>query len=147
MISSQGSMGRVFTLRLEDGDRIPECIERFAAEQGIEAAFCSLVGGIDNGNLVVGPEDGTAETLTPMFHTVHGAHEAVAVGAIFSNIEGKPILHMHAALGREEATTTGCVRPGLDVWTVAEVVLMEILGTDMVRKHDPKIGLELLGKA
>ena len=147
MISSQGTLGRIFTLRLEDGDRIPQCIEQFAAEQGIKAAFCSLVGGIDNGNLVVGPEDGDAETLTPMLHTVHGAHEAVAVGAIFSNAEGRPILHMHAALGREETTKTGCIRPGLDVWTVVEVILMEILGTDMVRKHDPKIGLELLGKA
>ena len=147
MQASQGTVGRVFTLRLEDGDRIPECIERFAAEQGVKAAFCSLVGGIDNGNLVVGPEDGDAEALTPMLRTVRGAHEAVAVGALFSNTEGRPILHMHAALGRGESTITGCVRPGLDIWTVAEVILMELLDTDMVRKYDPNIGLELLGKA
>lgn len=146
MLVSQGSLGRVFTLRLEDGDRIPECIERFAAEQGLKAAFCSLVGGVGGGRLVAGPEDGEVAPPLPVLHTIDGVHEIVAVGAIFPDTEGRPVLHMHGSLGRGKSSKTGCIRPGLDVWTVAEVVLLEITGSELVRKWDSKLGLELLTK-
>ena len=41
----------------------------------------------------------------------------------------------------------GCVRPGLDVWKIFEVVLIEITGTDLTRARDPETGFELLGRA
>jgi len=36
MKACEGHIGRVFVIRLEDGDMVPECIERFAAEKGID---------------------------------------------------------------------------------------------------------------
>lgn len=143
---SEGTLGRIFTLRLENGERIPDVIEQFAKEHDIKRAYCTLLGGIDGGNLVVGPEDGAATNITPLLHPVDGAHEAAAVGTIFPDENGTPMLHMHAALGRDGKTRTGCIRPGLDTWLVGEVVIMEIIGNDMVRKIDPKTGLKLLNK-
>lgn len=143
---SEGSIGRVFTLRLEDDERIPDCIEQFAKEKKIKAAFCTMIGGIDDGSIVVGPEDGNAPTLNPMLHAISGAHEASAVGTLFQNEEGRPVLHMHAALGRDGKTRMGCIRPGLNVWLVGEVIIMEILNTNMLRKFDEKSGFELLSK-
>ena len=35
MKASEGKIGRVFVVRLEDGDVVPDCIERFAAEKSI----------------------------------------------------------------------------------------------------------------
>jgi predicted DNA-binding protein with PD1-like motif len=35
----KGSIGRVFALRLEEGDRLPDTLEAFAREQSIEAAM------------------------------------------------------------------------------------------------------------
>jgi predicted DNA-binding protein with PD1-like motif len=40
----QGSLGRVFALRLEEGDRLPDTLEAFAKEQAIQAAMVIYVG-------------------------------------------------------------------------------------------------------
>lgn len=143
---SQGSIGRVFTLRLEDGERVPDVIEQFAKEHDIKTAMCTLLGGIDKGNIVVGPKDGKAPVIDPILHPINGAHEVLGMGTLFPNEDGEPVLHMHAALGREGRTHTGCIRPGLDVWLVGEVIIMEIQGTDMLRKKEAKSGLALLCK-
>ncbi|WP_319543018.1 PPC domain-containing DNA-binding protein [uncultured Pseudodesulfovibrio sp.] len=143
---SEGTIGRVFTLRLEEGERVPDCIEHFAKEHDIKTAMCTMIGGIDNGNIVVGPKDGKEPIIDPILYPINGAHEVAALGTLFPNEEGKPILHMHAALGRDGKTRTGCIRPGLDVWLVGEVIIMEILNTDMLRKKEPKSGLALLSK-
>ncbi|SOB57859.1 DNA-binding protein [Pseudodesulfovibrio profundus] len=143
---SEGKIGRIFTLRLEDDDRIPDCIEAFAAEKEIKAAMCTMIGGVDKGNIVVGPEDGASSTIAPILHMIDNAHEVAAIGTIIADDEGSPLLHMHAALGRDGKTRTGCIRPGLDVWLVGEVIIMEILNLDMIRKTDPLTGLKLLSK-
>jgi len=81
-----------------------------------------------------------------MLHAIDAAHETAAVGTIFTDEDGAPVLHMHATLGRDGKAKTGCTRPGLDVWLIGEVIIMEILGTDMVRKVDAQSGFKLLEK-
>ncbi|MBI5016467.1 MAG: DNA-binding protein [Deltaproteobacteria bacterium] len=146
MRTAEGTVGRVFVLRLEDGDRIPECIERFAAEKGLLRAFCTLLGGIGEGRLVVGPEDATGRPVVPMTLGLVGVHEIAAVGTLFPAEDGTARLHMHGALGREDETRTGCVRQGVDVWQVAEAVVVEIVGTNLVRKLDPVLGFQVLSE-
>ncbi len=147
MIYSQGSLGRVFVLRLGDGDQIPGAIEAFAREHDITNALCAALGGIESGNLVTGPEDGAIMPPTPMLHPISAVHEAAAVGTLFPDADGAPKLHMHASLGRQDNTATGCVRPGLDVWKILEVVIIELANLDLARKKDPETGFELLDKA
>ena len=72
MIAAEGSVGRVFTLRLEDGDRVPECIEGFAAARGVSRGVCWLVGAVGSGTLVVGPENGEARPVVPAKHVLEG---------------------------------------------------------------------------
>jgi predicted DNA-binding protein with PD1-like motif len=141
---SQGSLGRVFVLRLEDGDRIPDTIESFAAKHDVKRAFCALLGGLGPGRLVVGPVDGGASPVEPMFQAVDNIHEAAAVGTLFPNSQGEPALHMHSALGRGDKSRTGCVRAGLDVWKIAEVVILELTGLSMTRRLDKATGFEIL---
>lgn len=146
MKSAEGRIGRAFVLRLEDGDRIPDCIEQFAKENGIVGALCALLGGIGEGTLVVGPEDGDASPIVPILEHFKSVHEAAAVGTIFLDEENNPRLHMHAALGREGRTRSGCVRTGVDVWKICEVVILEILDTRMVRRLDETTGFQVLSK-
>lgn len=141
---SEGKIGRTFVIRLEDGETVPDCIEEFAGENNISSAVCWLLGGIKSGRLVVGPEDPSSLPPVPMIRPIDDVHEIAAVGTIFSNEEGRPVLHLHGALGRDSHTYTGCSRPGLDIWKIGEVVIMEIHGTDMIRKKDGETGLELL---
>jgi predicted DNA-binding protein with PD1-like motif len=137
--------GRVFILRLEDGEILHESVETFAWKQGIRAAALIVLGGADEGSkLVVGPERPRAAPVTPMEHILAGTSEATGVGTIFPGENGKPILHMHIACGREGSTVTGCVRRGVKVWHVMEIVLWELTGTDAKRVMDPATGFELL---
>ena len=54
---SEASQGRIFVIRLEDGDIVHEAIESFAAEKKIQAGALIIIGGADKtSRLVVGPE-------------------------------------------------------------------------------------------
>ena len=144
MKACEGQMGRVFVVRLEDGDVVPGCIERFAEEKGISVGHAILVGGTGDGEVVVGPWRSEERPPQPISLPVDGAHEVVGVGVLAPSEEGKPILHMHAALGRSGRTMTGCLRPGVKTWLVGEVILYEIVGVDVARVRDEESGFELL---
>ena len=137
--------GRVFVIRLEDGEIVHEEIERFAREQSIRAAALIIVGGADRGStLVVGPQDGESRPVTPLAQVLPDVHEVAGVGTLFPDEEGNPILHMHMACGRKTDTVTGCVRTGVKVWEVMEVILFELAGTTGRRVLDPETGFKLL---
>jgi len=131
-------------IRLEDGDVVPECIERFAEENGVFVGHAILVGGIGAGDVVVGPRRSEERTPTPMLLPIDGAHEVLGVGVLAPGEDGKPVLHIHAALGRAGQTMTGCLRYGVTTWLVGEVILYEILGADVARIKDEQSGFELL---
>ena len=103
-----------------------------------------LVGGIGAGQIVVGPRDSNEMPPEPMLLPVDGAHEVVGVGVLAPGENGKPILHIHAALGRSGSTMTGCLRPGVTTWLVGEVILSEITGADVNRVTEKESGLALL---
>jgi predicted DNA-binding protein with PD1-like motif len=144
MKASEGQPGRVFILRLEDGDVIPECIERFALEKGIMAAQVILVGGIGGGEIVSGPRRSDEMPPESILLPVDSANEVAGLGIIAPDEEGNPVLHIHAALGRAGHAMTGCLRPGVTTWLVAEAIIYEIKGTKAVRKKDIKSGFTLL---
>ena len=144
MKACEGTIGRVFVMRLEDGDVVPACIERFAEEKGISVGHVILVGGIGGGEVVVGPRNSETIPPQPMLLPVDGAHEVVGVGTIAPGGDGKPVLHIHAALGRSGQTMTGCLRPGVTTWLVGEVIIYEIIGADVARVLDKESGFELL---
>jgi predicted DNA-binding protein with PD1-like motif len=135
---SEAKQGRVFVIRLEDGDIIHESIEKFAAEHSIKAAALIAVGGIDAGSrIVVGPKEGRAEEIEPVFHDIEDAHEVAGTGTLFPDDEGKPSLHMHIACGRGTSTETGCIRPGVKVWHILEVILTELTACKARRLPSP----------
>jgi len=137
--------GRIFILRLEDGEILHETIETFARQQGIRSAALIVLGGADAGSrLVVGPREARSSPIVPMEHVLDGTCETTGVGTIFPNAEGKPVLHMHIACGRKDATVTGCVRRGVKVWQVMELILWELTGTDAKRILESATGFELL---
>jgi len=144
MKACEGQIGRVFVIRLEDGDVVPECIERFAEQKGVSVAQAILVGGVGAGDIVVGPRGSKEMPPEPMLLPIDEAHEVVGVGVLAPGKDGKPTLHMHAALGRAGRTMTGCLRQGVTTWLVGEVVLYEILGAKVTRIRDKQSGFELL---
>ncbi|MDZ7758745.1 MAG: PPC domain-containing DNA-binding protein [Desulfovermiculus sp.] len=145
MQAEEVQQGRVFVLRLEHGDIVHQAIEGFARDKGIRGGALIILGGADQGSrLVVGPEDGLARPVTPMQTGLDAAHEVAGTGTIFPNEQGEPVLHMHMACGRGEATRAGCIRSGVQVWQIMEAVLFELIDTKGQRVADPELGFQLL---
>lgn len=144
MKACEGRLGRIFVLRLEDGDEVPGCIERFAAEKQVQVGFALLVGGVAEGEVVVGPRKSSQRPPEPMRLEIEGAHEIGAVGVLAPDESGTPVLHMHGAMGRSGTTLTGCLRSGVKTWLTGEVILYEVVGAAVKRLQDAASGLALL---
>jgi predicted DNA-binding protein with PD1-like motif len=142
---SSAQLGRALVVRLEHGDVVHECIEEAARAEGIARAAVLLLGGAGGGSrIVVGPEDGEAQPVVPMERVLHDVHEMAGAGTIFPDETGRPVLHLHAAFGRDDQVTTGCIRTGVKTWVVAEAVVIELTGSAATRRVDPATGFEVL---
>ena len=145
MRSEECSGGRVFILRLDEGEILHEAVESFAASNNINAAAVTAVGGAGKGSkLVVGPEMPLSSPVVPLFHELDAPHELTGTGTIFLNANGRPVMHMHCSCGREGGSVTGCVRAGVIVWLVMEVVITEMSGCRARRLADGRSGFELM---
>ena len=72
---TQAGLGRVFILRLEDGETVHEEIEKFSQEHSIRAASVTIVGGADkNSRLITGPARGRETGGNKISHRTHGAY-------------------------------------------------------------------------
>jgi len=142
---TEAKQGRIFILRLHQNEILHETIEKFAKEKQVYSALCFFLGGSDDQSKgVVGPKDGKAMPPQPTITLLKGVHEGVGVGTIFADEAGAPKLHMHASFGRNDNAVTGCVRMGVQVWQIGEVVIMELLGSSAKRQKDHKTGFEFL---
>ena len=142
---TEAKPGRIFILRLHQGERLHEVIEKFASQKQVSSALCFFLGGAeDKSKVVVGPKDGKALPPEPMVTLLKGVHEACGVGTIFTDEHGKPELHMHASFGRNDTAVTGCVRMGVDVWQIGEVVILELAGGSAIRAKNKETGFEFL---
>ncbi len=142
---TEANLDRIFILRLHNDEILHEVIEKFAVEKQIKSALCFFLGGAqDKSKVVVGPKDGKAMPPEPMITLLKGVHEGLGVGTIFTDEEGKPKLHMHASFGRNDNTVTGCVRMGVEVWQIGEVVILELAGGTAKREKNKETGFEFL---
>jgi uncharacterized protein len=142
---TEAKLGRIFIMRLHQGERLHEVIEKFAAEKQVLSALCFFLGGAEGkSKVVVGPKDGVVLPPEPMVTLLNGVHEACGVGTIFADEQGKPKLHMHASFGRNDTAVTGCVRMGVEVWQIGEVVILEMTGSKTKRTKNRDTGFEFL---
>lgn len=145
---STAGLGRVFVVRLEDGDVVHKAIEELARREGVQRAVVLVLGGADDGSrLVVGPRDGrppAGQPIEPMERLLDGVHEMAGVGTVFPNDAGRAVLHLHAAFGRDDRVSAGCIRRGVTTWVIGEAVVLELTGSAATRRVDSATGFELL---
>jgi predicted DNA-binding protein with PD1-like motif len=82
--------------------------------------------------------------VVPLERVLRGVHEAAGVGTIFPDDAGRPVLHLHAAFGRDDQTAAGCIRRGVITWVVGEAIVIELLGSAAHRARDQELGFEVL---
>ena len=142
---TEAKLGRIFILRLHQDEVLHEVIEKFASQKNVSSALCFFLGGAeDKSKVVVGPKEGKVCTIDPMVTLLKGVHEAFGVGTIFANEEGKPKLHMHASFGRDNTAVTGCVRKGVNIWLIGEVVIIELTDSTAKRAINKDSSFEVL---
>ena len=142
---STANLGRALVIRLEDGDVVHKCIEEAAQAEGIARAAVILLGGAAGASrVVVGPEEGRADPIVPIGRALFDVHEMVGAGTLLPDESGRPVLHLHAAFGRDDRVLVGCIRAGVTTWVVAEAMVIELVGSDAHRRVDPASGFGLL---
>ncbi len=122
-------------------------IEQFARDQSIAAASLIIIGGADkDSKLIVGPEpeNENGTPVTSLEVVLENVHEIAGAGTLFPDDQGNPVLHLHMACGRKSSTRTGCIRRGVKVWHIMEVILFELLESKGKRVFDPQTGFTLL---
>lgn len=139
---SEGNLGRVFVMRMDDGEDLIAALQRFIQEKSIESGMALFIGALRDGRAVTGPEVAVIPP-TPHFEDFESAWEVFGMATVFPSATG-PMLHIHSALGRGARAITGCIREKATVYLIVEAVLFEFSGLCARRAWDEKTGLHLL---
>jgi predicted DNA-binding protein with PD1-like motif len=139
---SEGTIGRVFVLRMDDGEDLIASVQRFVAEKKIESCMALFIGALRDGRAVTGPE---LPVIPPVqhFECFDSAWEVFGMATVYPS-SGGPKIHIHSTLGRGRQALTGCIREHASVYLIVEVVLFELSGMSARREKDEKTGLHLL---
>ncbi|MHB8840662.1 MAG: PPC domain-containing DNA-binding protein [Candidatus Aquicultor sp.] len=137
-----GKIGRVVIARFEDGDEVLGNVLGIAKTENIRAGIVYLVGGMQKGRIVVGPETDDLPPV-PIWREIDESNEILGIGTIFWQGD-EPKIHLHGAFGKRDTVKVGCLRENSEAFLVLEAVIMEVAGVNAVREFDPAIGLSLL---
>ena len=137
-----GNTGRVVVARFEDKEDILENIVKIAQKENIRSAVFSLIGGIKQGRVVVGPEKEEMPPQ-PIWRDIQESHELLGLGTIFWQ-QDEPKIHFHGAYGKRDMIKIGCLRGKSETFLVLEAIIIEIQGIDAQRELDPVSDLTLL---
>lgn len=135
---AKGRIGRVFTVRIDHGDDLILELIKLAELEKIESAVFMLLGALKEGNLVVGPKE-NKRPPEPVWFGFNDAHEILGIGDIFQE-DGKPKIHLHAGIAREDSIKLGCLRGESEVFMVVEVFIFELEGIPARRVMDTEQG-------
>ena len=135
---TKGSIGRVFTVRVDHGDDLLYELENLAEKEDIRSAVFVLLGAVREANLVVGPKENKVPPETQWVN-LNDVHEVIGVGNIFYEND-KPKIHLHSAAGRGTAPVVGCLRGKSEIFMVVEVFILEITGISASRLFDAAKG-------
>jgi len=137
-----GSPGRIVVARFEDREDMLENLITIAKKENLRSAAFFIVGGMREGNIVVGPEKDEIPP-EPVWKKLGESHETVGFGTIFWQ-EDQPKIHFHGVFGKKDMIKMGCLREKSETFLVLEAIIIEIVGINAVRELDPVSGLTLL---
>ncbi len=138
---SEGQIGRVFVVRIDDGEDMLLSLRQFVLEKNIRAGSIHFLGALMNGRMVTGPEEPVIPPV-PHFVMFEGGWEIFGVGTIYPG-EGGPHIHYHASVGRSGHALTGCLREKAITYLIVEAVIMEFTGLSARREFDEKMQVHM----
>jgi uncharacterized protein len=139
----KGSIGRVIVAKIEHGDDLLVELRGLLHKEEIKAGIMFMIGALQAGSLVVGPETCSVPP-DPVWKDFEDGREIIGIATVFPD-GAEPVIHLHASLGRGEETWTGCIRKDARVYLVVEVIILEIIDSGALRTLDALTGMNLLG--
>ncbi|RQW79616.1 MAG: DNA-binding protein [Methanothrix sp.] len=139
---SEGRLGRVFVLKMDDGEDLIESLQKFLREKEIGSCMALFIGALREGRAVTGPEQPVIPPV-PHFVNFDDGWETFGMATVYPSADGLK-LHIHSALGRGEEALTGCIREKANVYLTVEMVIFEFSGLKAARTWDEKAELFLL---
>lgn len=137
-----GAIGRVVVARFNGDEEVLGNLREIARKENMRAAVVYLVGGMQKGRMVVGPEKDELPPV-PVWREVNESNEVLGIGTIFWEGD-EPKIHLHGAFGKRDEVKVGCLRENSEAFLVLEAVMIELKDIDAVREFDPAVGLSLL---
>ena len=128
-----------YAIALDPGEEVMETLTRFVREKEIDAGSVTAIGGFER--CVVGHFEWESKQYKKI--PVDGQVEVLSLIGDVAATSGTPGIHLHAVLGRSDASVVGghlmqaWVRPTL------EVILIEP-PSYLRKQHDPVTGLALI---
>jgi len=138
---SEGRLGRVFVVRIDDGEDFLAAMREFVRNKEILTGTILFLGALRQARMVTGPEQAVFPP-DPHFVMFEGGWEMVGIGTICAGEDG-PAIHYHASVGRAGHALTGCLRETATTYIVAEAIVLEITGPDICRMFDEKTQVNL----
>jgi uncharacterized protein len=138
---SEGQIGRIFVVRIDDGEDLLHTLRQFIQDKGIRAGSVIFLGALMEGKMVTGPEEPVIPPL-PHYIFFEGGWEVFGVGTIYPGEDG-PHLHYHASVGRAGHALTGCLREKAVTYLIVEAVIYEITGLSARHEFDEKTQIHL----
>jgi predicted DNA-binding protein with PD1-like motif len=138
---AEGQVGRVFVVRIDDGEDFLASMRQFISDKGIQSGSVLFLGALMNGRMVTGPEEPVIPPL-PHFVMFEGGWEVFGVGTIYPG-EGGPHIHYHASVGRAGHALTGCLREKATTYLIIEAVIIEFTGLQARRELDKRTQMHL----
>ncbi|MBS3909413.1 MAG: DNA-binding protein [Actinobacteria bacterium] len=137
-----GEIGRVVVARFKADEEVLNNLREIARKESIKAAVLYLVGGMQKGRMVVGPEKDELPPV-PIWREINESNEVLGIGTIFWEGD-EPKIHLHGAFGKRDEVKVGCLRENSEAFLVLEAVMIELKDINAVREFDPAVGLSLL---
>ena len=138
---TEGQLGRIFVVRIDDGEDMLVSLRQFIIDKDIGAGSITFLGALMDGRMVTGPEEPVIPPV-PHFVMFEGGWEVFGIGTIYPG-EGGPHIHYHASVGRSGHALTGCLREKATTYLIVEAVIMEFTGLTARREFDKKTQLHL----
>ncbi|MBF0215677.1 MAG: DNA-binding protein [Candidatus Omnitrophica bacterium] len=134
--------GRSYIVRFDHGEDLNSGLKKFVSENSIKTATVTLLGAIEKGELVTGPERPVLPA-EPHWVRFENVWELFGTGIITFK-DGEVSLHIHSSLGKDSKTLVGCLRKEAMVFVTVEAFIQEIITDGMTREFDATSGCSLL---
>lgn len=138
---SEGQVGRVFTVRIDDGEDFLREIRRFVAAMNVQSGTIQFLGAVRSAKIVTGPKEPVIPP-SPRGEEIFGGWELLGFATIYPGEEG-PSIHLHTAAGKGIRSLAGCLREKAEVYLVIEAIVTEFVGISARRLPDEKTGVNL----